>query len=89
MVGRTGGIGHALSLQLTAQDANVIVAGWAFHDWVRTRRAGTGEGIERDLAVSDLGRFVIVNRIGSRLSRDRARRNMRAHLFIVGLPGSN
>jgi NAD(P)-dependent dehydrogenase (short-subunit alcohol dehydrogenase family) len=48
----------------------------------------TSEGIEHDLAVSYLSRYVILDEIASRLGRDRPRPNMRARVFIMGFPGS-
>jgi NAD(P)-dependent dehydrogenase (short-subunit alcohol dehydrogenase family) len=48
----------------------------------------TAEGIERDLAVSYLSRFVILNAIASRLGRDRATATFKPRIFVMGFPGT-
>ena len=52
------------------------------------RREVTTEGIERDLAVSYLSRFVILNAIASRLGRDRATATFKSRIFVMGFPGT-
>ena len=53
------------------------------------RRAATPEGIELDLAVSYLSRFVIVRETASRLGQERAKSNDKPRVFIMGFPGAN
>ena len=52
------------------------------------KREVTAEGIERDLAVSYLSRFVILNEIAPRLGKDRAKTDLRPRMFVVGFPGT-
>ncbi|MDA9445444.1 oxidoreductase [Bradyrhizobium sp. CCBAU 11430] len=52
------------------------------------KREVTGEGIERDLAVSYLSRRVILNEIAPRLGKDRARADLRPRMFVMGFPGT-
>lgn len=132
VIGGTGGIGRALSHQLAAKGARVIVVGQTFRDQkvpgiefmkadlslmreakrigrelpVETidivvfttgimagpKREVTPEGIERDLAVSYLSRFVILNEIASRLGKDRPKdrpkTTLRPRMFVMGFPGT-
>ncbi|SCB18995.1 SDR family NAD(P)-dependent oxidoreductase [Rhizobium multihospitium] len=52
------------------------------------RREQTAEGLERDLAISYLSRFVIVNEIASRLGKDRPNAGMKPRIFVTGFPGT-
>ena len=52
------------------------------------KREVTGDGIERDLAVSYLNRFVILDRIAPRLGTARSNKRMKARVFSIGYPGS-
>ncbi len=52
------------------------------------RREQTAEGLERDLAISYLSRFVIVNEIASRLGNDRPNAGMKPRIFVTGFPGT-
>lgn len=52
------------------------------------RREVTGEGIERDLAISYLSRLVILNEIAPHLGKDRARTDLRPRIFVMGFPGT-
>lgn len=52
------------------------------------RREVTGEGIERDLAVSYLSRLVILNEIAPHLGKNRARTDLRPRIFVMGFPGT-
>jgi NAD(P)-dependent dehydrogenase (short-subunit alcohol dehydrogenase family) len=52
------------------------------------QRETTSEGIERDLAVSYLSRYAILNVIAPRLGKDRSEPRMRARVFVMGYPGS-
>ncbi|MBR1329254.1 SDR family NAD(P)-dependent oxidoreductase [Bradyrhizobium ottawaense] len=52
------------------------------------KREVTGEGIERDLAVSYLSRRVILNEIAPRLGKDRAWADLRPRMFVMGFPGT-
>lgn len=128
VIGGTGGIGRALSHQLAAKGANVLVVGQTLRDQEvpritfmkadlgsmrEARRIGgelpaanidivvfttgimagperevTGEGIERDLAVSYLSRLVILNEIAPRLGKDRARTDLKPRIFVMGFPGT-
>ncbi|QIJ76014.1 SDR family NAD(P)-dependent oxidoreductase [Methylobacterium sp. NI91] len=83
LLGEAGRIGDALpaeTLDLVVFTTGIMAG---------PKREVTSEGIERDLAVSYLSRFVIVDRIGERLGRNRARPGMRVRMFVVGFPGSN
>jgi hypothetical protein len=52
------------------------------------KREVTSEGLERDLAISYLSRFVILNRIAPRLGRGRPDAVVRPRVFVMGFPGS-
>lgn len=52
------------------------------------QRETTSEGFERDLAVSYLSRYVIVNETASRLGTDRKDARFKPRMFIMGFPGS-
>jgi NAD(P)-dependent dehydrogenase (short-subunit alcohol dehydrogenase family) len=52
------------------------------------RREVTGEGIERDMAVSYLSRLVILREIGPRLGTDRTGSHSKPRVFIMGFPGN-
>ena len=52
------------------------------------KREVTAEGIERDLAVSYLSRYVILNAIAPRLGRDRPQPRLKPRVFVMGFPGS-
>ena len=52
------------------------------------RRQETAEGIERDMAVSYLSRFVILRVIAPRLGKHRPPRPMKPRVFIMGYPGT-
>ncbi|WBL80492.1 SDR family NAD(P)-dependent oxidoreductase [Bradyrhizobium xenonodulans] len=128
VIGGTGGIGRALSHQLAAKGARVLVVGQTFRDqnvpriafmkadlslmrearrigrelpaatldivvfttgiMAGPRREVTLEGIERDLAVSYLSRFVILNEIAPRLGQDRVSATCRPRIFVMGFPGT-
>ena len=53
------------------------------------QRAENPEGIELDLAVSYLSRFVMVRETVARLGKNRAATDIKPRVFIVGFPGSN
>jgi NAD(P)-dependent dehydrogenase (short-subunit alcohol dehydrogenase family) len=53
------------------------------------KREVTSEGIERDLAVSYLSRFVILRGIAPRLGTERPDPAMRPRVFVMGFPGTN
>ncbi|WP_426442843.1 SDR family NAD(P)-dependent oxidoreductase [Bradyrhizobium genosp. P] len=53
------------------------------------QREVTADGIEQDLAISYLSRFVILKRIASRLGVNRTRSGMKPRVFVMGFPGSN
>lgn len=129
VIGGTGGIGRALSRQLAAKGAQVLVVGQTFRDrevpgitfmqadlslmrearrigrelpagtldivvfttgiMAGPRREVTAAGIERDLAVSYLSRFVILNEIASRLGKDRATAAFKPRIFVMGFPGTD
>ncbi len=129
VIGGTGGIGRALSHQLAASGAKVLVVGQTFRDqqvprisfmkadlslmrdaerigrelpagnidivvfttgiMAGPKREVTGEGIERDLAVSYLSRLVILNEIAPRLGKDRVRADLRPRAFVMGFPGTD
>jgi NAD(P)-dependent dehydrogenase (short-subunit alcohol dehydrogenase family) len=128
VIGGTGGIGRAISRQLAAKGADVVVVGQTFRDenapgisFMRAdlslmreakrvaaelpaglfdivvfttgimagpKREVTAEGLERDLAVSYLSRFVILNEIAPRLGKNRARAEARPRIFVMGFPGT-
>ncbi|MFK0167134.1 SDR family NAD(P)-dependent oxidoreductase [Rhizobium sp. NPDC090279] len=52
------------------------------------KRETTSEGIERDLAISYLSRFVILNAIAPRLGKDRSDVRRKPRVFVMGFPGS-
>ena len=52
------------------------------------RRQETPEGIERDLAVSYLNRFVILREIAPKLGRQRPAPSLKPRVFLMGYPGS-
>jgi NAD(P)-dependent dehydrogenase (short-subunit alcohol dehydrogenase family) len=52
------------------------------------RRQETAEGIERDLAVSYLNRFVILHAIAARLGTQRAPSSGKPRVFVMGYPGT-
>ncbi|MET0676883.1 MAG: SDR family NAD(P)-dependent oxidoreductase [Bradyrhizobium sp.] len=128
VIGGTGGIGRAISRQLAARGADVVVVGQTFRDrnapgiafmkadlslmreagrvadqlpaelldivifttgiMAGPKRDVTAEGLERDLAVSYLSRFVILNAIAPRLGKDRAQPETRPRMFVMGFPGT-
>jgi NAD(P)-dependent dehydrogenase (short-subunit alcohol dehydrogenase family) len=128
VIGGTGGIGRAISRQLAAKGADVVVVGQTFRDqsapgvaFMRAdlslmrearrvaeqlpaavldivifttgimagpKREVTAENLERDLAVSYLSRFVILNEIAPRLGKDRAKPETRPRVFVMGFPGT-
>ena len=47
------------------------------------------EGIELDMAVSCLSRFVMVREMAERLGKNRSAGKSKPRVFIIGLPGSN
>lgn len=53
------------------------------------KREVTTEGIERDMAISFLSRFVILENIAPRLGKDRTNARMKPRVFVMGFPGSN
>lgn len=53
------------------------------------KRQVTVEGLERDMAVSYLSRFVILREIGPRLGQGRPTGRPRPRVFVMGYPGSN
>ena len=52
------------------------------------KRETTGDGIERDLAVSYLNRLVILNAIAPRLGTARTAARMKPRIFVMGYPGT-
>jgi len=128
VIGGTGGIGRALSLQMAARGAHVTVVGQTFRDggvdnidfikadlssmaeaervaellgvdeldllvlttgiFAAPEREQTAEGIERDLAVSYLSRFVLVQLTVARLGTGRTEPNQKPRVFIMGFPGT-
>lgn len=52
------------------------------------RREVTSEGFERDLAVSYLSRYIIVNETAAQLGADRKDARLKPRMFIMGFPGS-
>jgi NAD(P)-dependent dehydrogenase (short-subunit alcohol dehydrogenase family) len=52
------------------------------------KREDTAEGIERDIAVSYLSRFVILRAIAPRLGKERRASSMRPRVFVMGYPGT-
>jgi NAD(P)-dependent dehydrogenase (short-subunit alcohol dehydrogenase family) len=128
VIGGTGGIGRAISRQLAAKGADVVVVGQTFRDQNAPRiafmradlsllqearrvadqlqarvldivifttgimagptREVTAEGLERDLAVSYLSRFVILNGIAPHLGKDRTKSETRPRVFVMGFPGT-
>lgn len=53
------------------------------------KREESSEGIENDLAVSYLSRFVIVREAAERLGKNRAKTEGKPRVFVVGFPGTN
>lgn len=53
------------------------------------QRAVSAEGIELDLAVSYLNRFVMIREIGERLGKDRSQPDLKPRVFVWGFPGTN
>jgi NAD(P)-dependent dehydrogenase (short-subunit alcohol dehydrogenase family) len=51
-------------------------------------RETTSDGFERDLAVSYLSRYVIVNETAERLGADRKDAPFKPRMFVMGFPGS-
>ena len=51
-------------------------------------RQETAEGIERDIAVSYLSRYVMVREMAERLGRERSATTMKPRVFIMGYPGT-
>lgn len=52
------------------------------------RRQVTGEGIERDMAVSFLSRLVIARAIAPKLGKNRPRTGVKPRIFVWGYPGT-
>ncbi|MBB3610810.1 SDR family NAD(P)-dependent oxidoreductase [Rhizobium sp. BK602] len=52
-------------------------------------REQTLDGIERDVAISYLSRFVMLNEIGPRLGKGRTEASTKPRVFVMGFPGSN
>ena len=52
------------------------------------KREVTAEGVERDLAISYLSRYVILNTIAPHLGRDRRQPRLKPRVFVMGFPGS-
>lgn len=52
------------------------------------KRQETTEGIERDMAVSYLSRFVILRAIAPRLGTQRVNATFKPRMFVMGFPGS-
>jgi NAD(P)-dependent dehydrogenase (short-subunit alcohol dehydrogenase family) len=76
-----------ISGELPAETIDVVV--FTTGIMAGPRREVTPEGIERDLAVSYLSRFVILNGIASRLGKDRAKTDLRPRMFVMGFPGTD
>jgi NAD(P)-dependent dehydrogenase (short-subunit alcohol dehydrogenase family) len=53
------------------------------------QRVASPEGVEIDLAVSYLSRFVIVRELAERLGKERAAGTAKPRVFIMGFPGTN
>ncbi len=53
-----------------------------------SKRELTSEGIKRDMAVSYLSRFVMLQELGPRLGKDRSSPSFKPRVFIVGYPGT-
>ncbi|WP_245323585.1 SDR family NAD(P)-dependent oxidoreductase [Bradyrhizobium shewense] len=53
------------------------------------KREVTAEGIERDLAVSYLNRFAMLDEIAPRQGKDRAQSGVKPRVFIMGFPGTD
>ncbi|MDQ3239399.1 MAG: SDR family NAD(P)-dependent oxidoreductase [bacterium] len=53
------------------------------------KRQETAEGIEQDLAISYLNRFVILREIAPRLGKGQSSRKIKPRVFIWGFPGTN
>ncbi|MFI1030461.1 SDR family NAD(P)-dependent oxidoreductase [Streptomyces sp. NPDC020951] len=51
------------------------------------KRQETAEGLERDMAVSYLSRFVILHGIAARLGQRRPTATMKPRVFVMGAPG--
>ncbi|MGW1711877.1 SDR family NAD(P)-dependent oxidoreductase [Streptomyces sp. NPDC002156] len=51
------------------------------------KRQETAEGLEKDMAVSYLSRFVILHGIGERLGQQRPTATMKPRVFVMGAPG--
>ena len=76
-------VGRALPAE--ALDALVLTTGIM----TATSREETGEGLERDLAVSYLSRLAIVREAAPRLGSSKERRGgARSRLFVMGFPGT-
>lgn len=75
---RVGAVLHAETLDLVLLTAGIFAA--------RTREV-TAEGIERDMAISYLSRYVIVREIAPRLGAKRPAANGRPRVFVMGYPG--
>ncbi|MBN2318968.1 MAG: SDR family NAD(P)-dependent oxidoreductase [Acidobacteria bacterium] len=53
------------------------------------RHLTTPEGIEMDMAVSHLSRFVMVREIAERLGKNRSAGKFKPRIFVMGFPGTN
>ncbi len=53
------------------------------------RRLTSPEGIERDMAVSHLSRFVMVREVAARMGTNRSAGRPRPRVFVWGFPGAN
>lgn len=52
------------------------------------QRQETAEGLERDLAVSYLSRFIFTRELAPRLGKNRVKKSRKPRIFIIGYPGS-
>jgi hypothetical protein len=72
--------------QLPAEDYDVVV--FTTGIIAAKKREQTGEGIERDLAVSYLNRLAILQQISHRLGTARPSSAPRVRVFVMGSPGN-
>jgi NAD(P)-dependent dehydrogenase (short-subunit alcohol dehydrogenase family) len=71
---------------LPCEDVDMIV--FTTGIFAAPKRQETAEGLEKDIAVSYLNRFVILREIGSRLGKNRSSLESRVRVFVMGYPGT-
>jgi NAD(P)-dependent dehydrogenase (short-subunit alcohol dehydrogenase family) len=75
-----------VAAQLPAEDLDLLI--FTTGIMAGPKREETAEGIERDVAISYLNRFVMQREIAPRLGKNRPAGAMKSRVFNVGFPGT-